>query len=93
MIAKEKSAKSPAPIKWHGGKSYLAARIIGLIPRHVHYVEPFFGGGAVLLQKPNELVLGHSEVINDLYGELIAFWRVLQSTELLKWTPFFRPRG
>jgi DNA adenine methylase len=69
-----------------------------LIPRHVHYVEPFFGGGAVLLQKPNELVVGHSEVINDLYGELITFWRVLQSTELfpqferrIALTPFAKP--
>jgi len=98
MIARKISAKSPAPLKWHGGKSYLAARIIDLIPSHIHYVEPFFGGGAVLLQKPNELVLGHSEVINDLYGELITFWKVLQSTELfpqferrISLTPFAKP--
>ena len=98
MIASEKSAKASAPIKWHGGKSYLAARIIDLIPRHIHYVEPFFGGGAVLLQKPNELVLGHSEVVNDLYGELITFWRVLQSAEMfpqferrIAMTPFAKP--
>lgn len=98
MIASQKSEKSPAPIKWHGGKSYLAAQIIDLIPHHVHYVEPFFGGGAVLLQKPSRLVEGHSEVINDLYGELITFWRVLQSTELfpqferrIALTPFAKP--
>lgn len=98
MIAKSKSTKSSAPIKWHGGKSYLAAQIIELIPRHIHYVEPFFGGGAVLLQKPNELVLGHSEVINDLYGELITFWQVLKSAELfpqferrISMTPFAKP--
>ena len=98
MSATMNTAQTSAPIKWHGGKSYLAARIIELIPHHVHYVEPFFGGGAVLFKKPVELVHGHSEVINDLYGELVTFWRVLQSTELfeafqrrMSLTPFAKP--
>ena len=37
------------PLKWHGGKYYLAAKIVRLMPPHIHYVEPFFGGGAVLV--------------------------------------------
>jgi len=42
------------PLKWHGGKHYLAKRIIKLMPTHLHYIEPFFGGGAVLLARdPN----------------------------------------
>ena len=69
------------PIKWHGGKHYLAPRIIALFPPHRHYVEPFFGGGAVLFRKPPALVDQHSEVINDLDGELTNFWRALQSDE------------
>jgi len=73
--------KSSAPIKWHGGKHYLAQRIVDAMPRHVHYVEPFFGGGAVFFRKPMGLVEMHSEVINDIYGELINFWKVLQSQE------------
>ena len=36
------------PLKWHGGKYYLASKIVQLMPPHLHYVEPFFGGGAVL---------------------------------------------
>jgi len=40
-----------APLKWHGGKSYLADRIIALMPRHLHYVEPYFGGGQVLFRR------------------------------------------
>jgi hypothetical protein len=60
------------PIKRHGGKHYLAKRIISLMPPHTHYVEPFFGAGGVLLQKNPE---GVSEVINDIDGELICFWR------------------
>lgn len=42
------------PLKWHGGKQYLARRIIALFPPHIHYVEPFFGGGAVMMEKDPE---------------------------------------
>lgn len=62
-------------LKWHGGKVPLASKIIALFPPHLHYVEPYFGGGGVLLNKDPE---GVSEVVNDLNGELINFWRVLQ---------------
>lgn len=72
-------------IKYHGGKFYLAARIVSLIPRHLHYVEPYFGGGAVLFAKSAE---GTSEVINDLNGNLTNFWRVLQDRK--RFTEFQR---
>jgi len=67
------------PLKWHGGKGAfngkLAQWIISLMPPHVHYVEPYFGGGAVLLHKDPE---GVSEVVNDINGHLTDFWRTLQ---------------
>jgi DNA adenine methylase len=73
------------PLKWHGGKHYLARRIVALLPEHIHYVEPYFGGGAVLLARdPEDSRLwmrphqGVSEVVNDINGRLINFWRVLQ---------------
>lgn len=66
------------PLKWWGGKKYLAKKIITLMPPHLHYVEPFFGGGAVLLQKDPT---GISEVANDIYLELTNFWRVLQDEQ------------
>lgn len=73
----------------NGGKSYLAKRIIDLMPPRVknpnapaaddpgwvHYVEPYFGGGAVLFANDPE---GISEVVNDVDLELTDFWRVLQ---------------
>ena len=39
------------PLKWWGGKHYLAPKIIALMPPHLHYVEPYAGGLAVLLEK------------------------------------------
>ncbi len=78
MIVKHKYRAS-VPIKWHGGKTYLAARIIEMMPEHVHYVEPFFGGGAVFFRKHEQLFEDHSEVVNDVFGELVNFWQVLQS--------------
>lgn len=79
------------PIKWHGGKYYLRNWIISLMPPHLHYVEPFFGGGSVLLARDPRrdwmsssgaklpaALQGASEVVNDIHGELTNFWRVLQ---------------
>ena len=63
------------PLKWHGGKHDLAGQIVAIMPRHVHYVEPFAGGLAVLFAKRPDWV---SEVVNDLHGDLTNFWRVLQ---------------
>lgn len=88
-VTKQKKPSLTPPLKWHGGKQYLAQRIINLMPPRcktpnapqaddpgwLHYVEPYFGGGAVMLANDPE---GISEVVNDLNGELINFWDVLQ---------------
>src|SRR6516165_8580433 len=66
------------PLKTHGGKHYLASRIVALMPPHKHYAEPFAGGLSVLLAKDPE---GVSEVVNDIDGRLTNFWRVLQGEE------------
>ena len=63
------------PLKTHGGKHYLAQKIMALMPPHTHFVEPFAGGLAVLLAKECE---GISEVVNDLDGNFTNFWQVLQ---------------
>lgn len=68
------------PIKWHGGKHYLADWIVSHFPPHTHYVEPYAGGLSVLLRKDPE---GVSEVVNDLNGPLAAFWTVLADARLL----------
>lgn len=70
------------PLKWHGGKTQLASKHVAFFPDHIHYVEPYFGGGSVLFAKPNYMINDHSEVINDINGTLIDFWRVLQDLHL-----------
>lgn len=87
--------KVTIPFKWHGGKHYLAQKILELMPTHLHYVEPFFGSGAVYFAKPDHLIENHSEVINDIYSELMNFYTVLRDRELsqqlrymLELTPF-----
>lgn len=66
------------PLKWHGGKYYLAQKIIKAMPPHLHYVEPYAGGLAILLAKNPT---GTSEAINDLNGQLMNFWTVLRDPQ------------
>jgi DNA adenine methylase len=85
-------AKLTPPLKWHGGKHYLAPRIVDLMPKHLHYVEPFGGGLRVLFardpQDPRFWISdkshlrGVSEVVNDIDGRLMNFWRVLRDESL-----------
>ena len=80
------------PLKWHGGKFYLADKIVAMLPPHKHYVEAYAGGLSVLLAKSP---IDVSEVVNDIHGSLSNFWRVLQDDTLfdrfrrrLEATPF-----
>jgi len=61
-----------SPIKWAGGKSRLRNQIIALLPEHSCYLEPFCGAAWVLFGKPPSPV----EIINDIDGELMNFFRV-----------------
>ena len=66
-----------SPIKWHGGKHYLAKKIIAMMPPHTRYLEAFAGGLSVLINKPCD---GISEYVCDTNEELTNFWRVLAYT-------------
>jgi DNA adenine methylase len=72
------SYRVPPPLKWHGGKWYLAPKIVALMPPHIHYVEAYAGGLSVLLAKDPD---GVSEVVNDIDGHLSNFWRILQNEQ------------
>lgn len=68
--------RGPAsPLKWAGGKHLLSPKLVELMPEHIVYVEVFGGAGHVLFRKTPSPV----EVLNDINGELMNFWRVLQS--------------
>src|SRR6478752_6256498 len=89
MLARMNTPRITPPLKWHGGKHYMARRIVALMPPHLHYVEPYAGGLAVLLARdPDDHRLwlaphrGISEVVNDLDGRLTTFWRVLRDQEM-----------
>lgn len=75
---KANNARLSSPLKWHGGKFYLAKKICGLMPKHLLYVEPYGGSLAVLLERDPK---GCSEVVNDLHGDLMNFWTVLQDPQ------------
>lgn len=64
-------------IRYHGGKFRIADWIISQFPRHKTYVEPFGGGGSVLLCKePSQI-----EVYNDIDSEVVNLFRVLRNAE------------
>lgn len=72
-MAKKNTLVKPI-LKWVGGKRQLLNDILPLLPKTTKfYVEPFVGGGAVLLAKQPE----HAR-INDYNAELINVYTVVR---------------
>jgi DNA adenine methylase len=63
-------------IPWMGGKRRLADRLIPLFPHHECYVEVFAGGAALFFMRPQPAPV---EVLNDLNGDLVTLYRVVQN--------------
>ncbi|MBQ3332655.1 MAG: DNA adenine methylase [Thermoguttaceae bacterium] len=64
-------------VRWMGGKQRLLGPILDTIYESKYtgtYIEPFLGGGSVLLA-----LLPNRAVINDLNGQLVNLWRCVQS--------------
>jgi len=74
------------PLSYIGGKNRIATKIIEIFPKHKTYVELFAGGAQVLFHKDPSPV----EVLNDLDGEVVTFFRVCQShhEELVRYMKF-----
>lgn len=65
-----------APFPYFGGKSRVAEKVWAALGRVDHYVEPFFGSGAVLLGRPHAPKV---ETVNDADGLLANFWRAVRT--------------
>lgn len=78
-------------VRYHGGKWKLAPWIIGHFPEHRVYVEPYGGGGSVLIRKPR----CYAEIYNDLDREIVNLFQVARDRgpelkRALELTPFAR---
>lgn len=78
-------------LKYPGAKWNLAEWIISHFPAHKHYVEPYFGSGAVFF---NKKPAAH-EVINDLSDDVVNLFRVIRErgeelAALIEMTPWAR---
>lgn len=63
-----------AVLKYPGSKWNIAGQLVNLIPPHHSYVEPFFGSGAVLFNKP----VSDIETVNDLDSDVTNLFRCIQ---------------
>ncbi|BAW17095.1 putative D12 class N6 adenine-specific DNA methyltransferase [Streptococcus intermedius] len=62
-------------LRYPGSKWNLAHKIIELFPAHKSYLEPFFGSGAVLFNKPSSSI----ETVNDLNDDVVNLFTVIQA--------------
>ena len=79
--------KIQAPFPYFGGKMQVSDTIWKYLGQPAHYIEPFFGSGAVLLARPNYNPEKHTETINDKDGFVANVWRSIQFSpeETAKW--------
>lgn len=76
-----------APFPYFGGKGIIADVVWRALGQPKHYLEPFFGSGAVLLARPNYDPDKHIETVCDADGHLCNVWRAMQLSpgEVAKW--------
>ena len=67
--------RTKAVVKYPGSKWGLAKWIISYFPEHHSYLEPFFGSGAVLFNKPRSNI----ETVNDLDGNVVNLFGWIRS--------------
>lgn len=85
------------PFSYYGGKQLMARRIVGLMPPHEAYVEPFCGGAAVFFKRASVYADAPAnrniQCLNDENGRIVNFFRVLRDHRaeleaLLRATPY-----
>ena len=78
----EDDLSSRLVLRYHGGKSKLAPKIVSYFPPHQRYVEPYGGAASVLLHKPR--TMSSEEVYNDIDDEVVDLFRILRDGPLAK---------
>lgn len=80
-------------LRYHGGKWILAPWIISHFPKHKVYVEPFGGGGSILMRKDRS----YAEIYNDVWDTVVNVFQILRDPKsavelerLLRLTPYSR---
>ena len=68
-----------APFPYFGGKSKVAPVVWDALGDVKQYIEPFFGSGAVLLNRPITAQEKRYEIICDKDGHIANLWRALQA--------------
>lgn len=86
-----KQGRARVAFGWYGGKTSHLSWLLPLLPECHHYVEPFGGSAAVLINR----IPASVETYNDLNGDVVNFFRVLrdQGDEIIRQlslTPFSR---
>ena len=61
-------------LRYPGAKWNVADWIVGMMPPHKSYLEPFFGSGAVFFEKNRAPI----ETVNDLDGEIVNLFRMIR---------------
>lgn len=80
-----------ALMKYPGAKWAIAEWIIGHMPPHHSYLEPFFGSGAVLFTKNRSPI----ETVNDRDGDVVNLFEWIRTdperlANTIYWTPYAR---
>lgn len=80
-----------AVFKYPGSKWRIAEWIVSFFPEHHSYLEPFFGSGAVLFNKPRSNI----ETVNDLNGDVVNLFHWIREDperlgQAIYWTPYAR---
>lgn len=71
-----RTSKNRTPITYYGGKQFLVPKLLPLIPKHDHYIEPFCGGSALFFGKDEHI--STNETLNDTYSLVVSFYRQMQ---------------
>lgn len=82
---------SSTVLKYPGSKGKIADWIVSFFPKHIGYLEPYFGSGRVFFAKPRSRI----ETINDIDGNITNLFKVIRDypeelARLIYFTPWSR---